>query len=267
MMLRNPREEYRGQAPENVFLAVDERSGEKMGACVITEEDNPSMYPQRPHQVRLDIEGSRDTLDSLMGAALARARALCAQSGKPSRIYAVCGAEDETLLGDLREYGFRDNDGIVRMRAVLPVRSTFKAPTGCVVVRDRLEDAQEQRFFLERYNELFNTDHDLKWLTDFMQRENFLRTLTVAPTGMAGEIVTWNDAGEGVVGFIQTARRWRHMGVAKYMISLGCESISALGITGIRADIRARMPYMLKTMEKAGFYQDSLVIRYPGIDL
>ncbi len=267
MMLRNPRDGANGQPPENVFQAVDERSGAILASCVIASEMKPTLYPGRPHQVRLEFEGGKDAIDPLVGAALARAREMCIAQKLPARIYARCAPDDEALFELLRPYGFRDNDGIVRMRKNLPVRNAFKPPTGCVVVKDALEDPQERKYFLERYNELFGVEYDGQWLREFTDAPGFLRILTVAPTGMAGEVVVWRADGFGQIGFLQTARRWRHMGVAKYMLGLACDAISEMGLRVARADVRARIPYILSTMEASGFYQETLVTRYPGVDV
>lgn len=267
MMLRNPREGMNGVPPENVFQAVDERTGAILGACVITSEMKPALYPDRPHQVRLAFEDGKDVIDPLLGAAMARAREMCRAQEAPGRIYVCCAPDDEDLLRLLKPYGFRDNDGIVRMRKNLPVRNAARPPAGCVVVKDELEDPQERKYFLERYNELLGVEHDGQWLREFTDAADFTRILTVAPTGMAGEVVLWRADGCGEIGFLQTARRWRRMGVANYMLGLACDEISALGLRIARADIRVRIPHILSTMEKAGFYQETLVIRYPGIDV
>ncbi len=267
MMLRNPRDGAYGEPPENVFQAVDERTGTVYGSCVITDEMKPNLYPNRPHQVRLDFEGGDGALDPLLGAALARAREMCIAQQIPARIYVRCAPDNEALLRLLRPYGFRDNDGIVRMRKDLPVRNPFHTPTGCVVVKDTLDDPQERKYFLERYNELFGTEYDGQWLRTFTEAPHFTRLLTVAPTGMAGEVVVWRTKDYGEIGFLQTARRWRRMGVAKYMLGLACDAISEMGLRVARADVRAKIPYILDTMEASGFFQESLITRYPGIDV
>ena len=57
MMLRHAREPVEGQPVENTFLAIDEYSGAQLGACTIFCDDNPALYPARPQQVRLQLEG------------------------------------------------------------------------------------------------------------------------------------------------------------------------------------------------------------------
>ena len=99
---------------------MDERTGEQLGACVIISEWKATLYPNRPHQIRLEFEGGKDAADALLGAALARARTLCAERKEPSRIYARLNPDDAEMLKRLKSYGFKDNDGVVRMRAELP---------------------------------------------------------------------------------------------------------------------------------------------------
>lgn len=267
MILRNPREGSNGHAPENIFEAVEPRSGEVVGCCTVSEEIRPLMFPDRPYQVRLDIQGDEATLDTLLGASLARARALCSAQNERSRIYASCDPADEALLDTLRQYGFRDNDGLMRMRVRLPRYIEARQPMGCVVVHDKLEDPQEQRYFLERYNELYGADMDMIWLNSLIRREGFCRILTVAPTGMAGEVLVWHQDGCGVVEFFNTARRWRDMGVASYMLSLACKYLYEKGCREAVSDVRARMPVARHILERSGFQPDELLVRYPGIDV
>lgn len=267
MILRNPREGIQGAAPENIFEAVEPRSGSVLGRCIVTEEVRPLMFPDRPYQVRLDIDGSDETLDTLLGASIARARALCTAQKEAARIYAGCDPEDAQLLDTLRQYGFRDNDGLMRMRAKLPGYIDARQPMGCVVVHDRLEDAQEQRYFLERYNELYGADMDLAWLNSLAKKDGFCRILTVAPTGMAGEVLVWREGSCGVIEFFNTARRWRNMGVAGCMLALACRYMREKGCTEAVCDVRARMPIARHVLENAGFSPDSLIMRYPGIDV
>lgn len=268
MMLRNSREGLGGQAPENAFEMIDERSGAVLGSCVATPEERSGLFPERPYHVRLDLSGDESVLYKLLGAALARARALCAADGRPARIYAHCAPEDQKTLAILKECGFRDDDGLVRLTARTPLKGfPAKAPTGCVVVQDALEDEREQRYFMERYEEFTGKSLSLSQLEAMIHREGFRRILTVAPTGMAGEVLVWKDGHRGVVEFFDTARRWRNLGVAGYMLKLAFEYLQSLDAWELRADVRAKAPYALHTLERVGLVQTELLERYPGIDL
>lgn len=267
MILRNPKGKNDGLPPENVFEAVEPRSGEVYGTCTVTEEYLPLMFPDRPYHVRLDISGGDEALDMLLGAAFARARALCDAQREPARIYASCAPDDADMLARLRNYGFRDNDGLMRMRGALSWKEAPKPPMGCVVVQDSLEDAQEQRYFLERYNGIYGECRDARWLAELTARNGFRRILAVAPTGMAGEVAVWLEGDCGVIEFFDTARRWRNVGVAGCMLSLACRYLLENGAREAVADVRAKTPYARRTLEGAGFAPDVLLRRYPGVDI
>lgn len=266
MILRHEKEPIDGQPIENTFCAIDERSGEVLGSSVIYTDYNPTLYPVRPMQVRIQLDGS-DVPDTLLGATIARAREICVNSGEFSRIFVHCSPTDTALMERLEPFGFQDNDGLVRMQLRLPAPRSFKAPAGCAVVYDNLSDPLERKYFLERYNKLYNVERDLAWLSQFIDRPDFMRILTVAPTGMVGEILIWRESYSGVIGYIQTSKRWRRLGVASYMISLACEVFEQQDLYCAEANIRVRYPHMLKLTSGIGFTQSELLMRYPGIDI
>jgi len=266
MMLRHSREPVDGQPVENTFLAIDERTGNQMGACTIFCDDNPALFPARPYQVRLQLEGN-PVPDALLGAAVARAREICVDSGKFCRLYARCEPDDELLLESLIPMGFKDNDGLVKLQLRIPAAYDYKLPAGCTVVKDDLTDPLEQKYFLERYNQLYNTDHDFAWLHSFINRKDFMRILVISNTGMCGEVLVWREGYSGFIGYIQTAKRWRRLGVGTALIGLACEEFEKQHLYCAEANVRARIPHVLKMMENMGFKQAELLMRYPGVDI
>lgn len=266
MILRHEREPVDGQPIENTFVAIDERSGETLSSSVIYVDYNPTLYPVRPLQVRIQLDGA-PVPDALLGATIARARDICAQSGHFSRIYVHCAPEDTQLLESLAPFGFQDNDGLIRMQLRLPAVHDYKTPAGCAVVYDDLSDPLERKYFLERYNQLFNVQHDQAWLSEYIDRKDFMRILTVAPTGMAGEILIWREGYSGVIGYLQTSKRWRRLGVASCMLGLACEAFEQQDLYCAEMSIRARYPHVLKLLSGAGFVQSELLMRYPGVDI
>ena len=267
MILRNPREGREGQTPDNIFEAVEPRSGEVVSSCIVYEEQRDVLYPERPYHVRLAIDGDTGAIDSLMGASIARARALCAARNEGAVIYAPCYPEDEELIEVLEQYGFRNNDSLDRLYAELPAQTDAHLPMGCVVVHDKLEDPQEQRYFLDRYNEIYGVEMDTVWLGELRRKPGFRRILTVAPTGMAGEILVWFDGECGVIEFFDTARRWRNMGVARYMLNLACQYIHNSGVNTACADVRRSMTPAVKSLRSAGFTTEEKLMCYPTIEL
>ena len=267
MILRNPREPLFGEPVENGFEAIDEKTGEQLGCCVVHPEPNPVLFPMRPNNFRLEFDGEFLAFGKTLGAAMALARSLVAAEGKPSRIYAECQPNDELFLSALSEYGFHDNDGLVRMCQDGKALPATSMPTGCVIVEDDLSDPMERKFFLERYNQLFQIERDHDWLAQCSQRDGFGRILMVASTGLAGELVCWLEDGVGKIGFIHTTKRWRNMGIARHLLTLACEKLWDEGAQIVEADVRARIPLLLRTLESAGFKQTNLLMRYPGVDI
>ena len=266
MILRHAREPMDGQPTENTFEAIDERSGANLGACTIFVHECAQLFPARPTRIYLDIQGD-PAPDALLGASVARAKELALQTGGPCRIFTQVEPEDTQRMTALSVLGFRDSDGLVRMRRELGDTDVGEMPIGCVVVKDDLDDPIEQKYFLERYNQLFSEAYDFEWLQDFRNREGFTRILIVAPTGMAGEVVFWREGGAGVIGWLHCSKKWRRMRVSQRLLELACAEMEAAGLTRAEAEVQARIPNILRVMERAGFRQAELILRYPGIDI
>lgn len=266
MILRHVREPIDGQPTENAFEAIDGPSGNRIGMCTIFVHENEELFPSRPLRIYMEIEGD-PAPDALLGASVARAKEIALQYSVPSRIFTQLEPDDAAGLASLNALGFKDNDGLVCMRRRLPVSPAVPMPIGCVLVKDDLDDPIEQKYFLERYNNLFNEEYDFEWLQDFRSHDGFCRLLVVAPTGMAGEAVIWNEGGIGKIGWLYTSRKWRRLGVAKYLLDKACSLFTEAGKVDAEAEIQARIPNMLHLMERAGFRQAKLVMRYPGIDM
>lgn len=266
MILRHAREPQGGQSAENTFEAIDERSGAAICSCTIYTHENGELFPARPMRIYLDIQGE-SAPDALLGAAVARAKEIARMAKLPCRIFTQVEPEDDARMASLAALGFKDSDGLVCMRRELGHEAQVKLPISCVAVRDDLDDPIEQKYFLERYNTLFNEEYDFEWLADFRSREGFQRILIVAPTGMAGEAVIWQENRVGKIGWLYASKKWRRLGVARCLLDLACAEFADAGLFRAEAEIQARIPAMLHVMESAGFHQAQLLLRYPGIDI
>ena len=266
MILKHMREPVEGLSAEDTFEALDERSGATIATCAVYAQTCPELFPARPTRLYIDIS-EQTAPDALLGAAVARAKELAAQSGKPARIFAQVEPDDDVRMASLMALGFKDNDGLVCMRRSLPAPEPGELPYGCVLVRDELDDPIEQKYFLERYNNLYNESRGFEWLQEFRARENFGRILIVSQTGMVGEVIRWKEENTGVIGWLHVAKKWRRRGVSQRLIELACADLCDADLYQAEAEVQARVPNLLHTMEKAGFRQSELLFRYPGIDL
>ena len=266
MILKHMREPVDGLRAEDTFEALDERTGTTLGTCAIYAKPCPELFPARPIRIYIDI--SADSAHAaLLGAAVARAKEIAALSGAPARVFAQVEPEDDERMASLAALGFRDTDGLVRMRRDLPVSEPEELPYGCVLVRDELDDPIEQKYFLERRNQLFSESRSFDWLQEFRAKDGFGRILIVSQSGMVGEIIHWKEDGAGVIGWLHVAKRWRRRGISQRLIELACADMYDAGLFRTEAEIQARVPNLLRAMEKAGFRQAELVYRYPGIDI
>lgn len=266
MILRHAREPVDGQPAENTFEAIDERSGAQLGACTIYVSRNAELFPNRPVRIYLEIQGN-PAPDALLGASIARAKEIGRQCKQPCRIFTRVDAADRKGMETLAAFGFKDSDGLVRMRRELDVGFEAPPPLGSAVVTDDLEDPIEQGYFLDRVNQLYNEEYGSDYLEEFMQHEQLRRILIVSPLGMQGEIVTWQEGETGVISWLHVAKKWRGKGVARCLIELACEQFAGRKLKFAQAEIQARIPNLLHVLEHCGFRQAELVERYPGMDM
>ena len=266
-MLRYLRDSIDGQPKENAFEVTDARTGERTGLCVIYTGLYPNLFPVRPHLIRIRIEGEPESYERLMGAALARSYDIARKLKLPARAFVECPPENEELFQLLLDIGMKNNDGLLRMQ-LDDLRSYDTAlPMGTSIFEDDLSDLQEQNYFLERYNQLMREGVDRSWLETYVDHENFRRFLCVNASGLVSEVICWTDGGTGVIDFVQTSRKWRSRGYAKYILSRACTYLREKGCPYVQCVLRAKWPYALKSFESVGFYQKDLIMRYPGIDI
>ncbi|MBE5808850.1 MAG: GNAT family N-acetyltransferase [Clostridiales bacterium] len=266
VLIRHERAPVDGQPTKNTFCAIDGRTGAVLGSSVLYEDLNPMLYPARPLLVRIQTDGD-ELPDVLMGATIARAYQICQEHGEYARIFTRCAPDEQALLQHFKPFGLEDNDGLVRMQLDLPCLIHARLPDGVRIEHDRLEDMLERRSFLMRYNQLFNVERDRTWLDQFTARKGFMRLMALQGGVMAGEVLFWREGDIGVIGFIQTERRWRRHGIGTALIQRACDQLEQHGLARAECNIRVRYPHMLHLLQKAGFEQAEVLMHYPGIDL
>lgn len=251
---------------DNTFIARED-DGTPVGACTV-QPRRMGLFPDMPRQYVIEAEGDDRALHVLYGAAVARARALAAQTNAPARVYAEVGVGDERALEVLHALGFSDGDGVVRTyRRVTGQMNVRLMPEGCTIVRDFLADETERRFFLERYNACFGMRCDEEWLEEITSQPDFARILMVSPDDLCGELLVWTEDGEGVIGIIQTARRWRRQGVASYLIEDARLYFASLGLSYSHFDAWIEAPGCLPLARGLGYTGEDPLMLYPSLIL
>ena len=252
---------------QNTFVARDD-SRVLLGICTVSPRDMGAMFPDAPKQFVIHARGDERSLHVLYGAAVAHARVLAARHPGRSRIYAEVNVGDEASLSVLGALGFSNNDGVMRMyRRVNGNRNLARLPEGCTIVRDFLADPTERKFFLERYNACYGLSNDDNWLSELAEQQDFARILMVSPNDLAGELLVWNEDGVGIIGIIQTARKWRRKGVATYLLEDARLYFHSLGLTFSQFDVWIKSPGALPLAKTAGYSGGDPIYLYPELYL
>ena len=258
---------YAGVSPENTFVARTDKN-KLLGVCTVSKRNMEMLFPDCPTQYVIRTEGDPTSLAALYGAAVARIRMLHFRKGTPARAYAEVNVDDEESLNVLEALGFQMTDGVIRMhRKVTGEENYHLLPSGCTIVRDFLIDPMERRFFLERYNSCYDLNNDEKWLDEITSQTDFARILMVSTEDLCGELLVWTENGQGVIGMIQTARRWQRQGVASYLMDDARLYFKSIGVKEMQMDVWKIVPGALPLANAAGYAGDTPILYYPELEL
>ena len=237
---------------EDKYIALDD-DGREIGRSTVKLKRLDRIFPDCPGQISIHVVADDECRDLLYGAAVTRARLLLGRQ-----------QEDRPALEILSCMGFVPQDGIARMtRQVTDEKISLQAPPNCTIVRDTLEDDGEKIRCLRRYNECFGADKDIKWLEELASYDDFRRILMVSPEDLCGELMVWSSGDTGVIGIIQTARRWRLRGVASYLMEDARKYFASLGLSRESMDVWMKAPGSMPLARKAGFEKRETLAVYP----
>lgn len=258
---------YKGVSPEDTFVARTDRN-KLLGVCTVSKRNMEMLFPDCPTQYVIRTEGDPASLAALYGAAVARIRMLHFKKNTRARAYAEVEVDDEESLNVLEALGFRMTDGVVRMhRKVTGEDNYHLLPSGCTIVRDFLSDPVERRFFLERYNSCYDLNNDEEWLDDIVCQPDFARILMVSTEDLCGELLVWTENDKGIIGMIQTARRWQRRGVASYLMDDARLYFKSIGVKDMQMDVWKSVPGALPLANAAGYIGDKPILVYPELEL
>ena len=89
----------------------------------------------------------------------------------------------------------------------------------------------------------------------------------VSPDDLCGELLVWTEDGEGVIGIIQTARRWRRQGVASYLIEDARLYFASLGLSCSHFDVWLEAPGCLPLARGLGYTGEDPLMLYSSLIL
>lgn len=251
----------------NKFSASDEH-GIRHGVCVIRKRDLSRIFPDRPVQYEIIMNCDEKSRYLLWSAATTRALVLASAEKAPSRVFASLKPDEGELKELLTVLGFCFRDGIVRYeKAVTSERVYDPIPEGCTIVRDYLTREDELTRCLNRYNECFGKSEKRDWLEALRDKPDFARVLMVSRSELCGEALLWTSGRTGVVGILQTSRKWRRQGVASYLLEDARKYFNSLGISEMSIDVWLSSPGCVPLAEKKGFIPGKPLLAYPYIDI
>lgn len=250
---------------DNKYAAYND-DFERVGTCTVRRRDLSRIFPDRPVQYEIIVNSGEESRYLLWGAAVTRARMLAESEKRPSRIYTCLSVENEEERQILTDLGFSESDMIVRcVKSVTDEQVNLPIPYGCTIVRDYLTKENEIRMCLTRYNECFGTNENRSWLIGLSEKPDFARILMVSPDDLCGELMVWRSGKTGVIGIIQTARRWRGKGVASYLIEDARKYFATLGLENISFDVWLASPGCKELASGSGFKKTGIIELRPEI--
>lgn len=251
---------------DNKFIAVDEQ-GHELGSCLVDSRFCERLFPARPHQICIEMSGDKAARSALLGAATAQAMLTAMLENQPARIYAPCDPDDTERIVQLNEFGYEDNDGVVRMaHFVQQMPENPEIPADVIVLHDRLEDAAEARYFLKRYNRLYDADAGMELVEEWTARPGFRRYLIINSEGLLGEVLVSLDGEVGTVLFIQVNANYCRQKLGTYLMRLAMYMLAKRGAKRIEMDVRVRIPGLMRFLKGLEFEQYELIERYLGMD-
>ena len=176
---------------ENAFRVLDE-GGVTCGSAAVVEYINHALLPERPLNYYISINAhNQRAFDMLMGAAVARSLVLRRRNARmPARIYAPCPPFDAKSLRDFLDFGFQNDDAVIRMRHILTAGDHLpNPPVGCALAPVMLEEAADYDALLTRLNAYSAVAHGPEWLARLRQEPLFAVCGVWQEERLLGELV------------------------------------------------------------------------------
>ncbi|MDR0930032.1 MAG: GNAT family N-acetyltransferase, partial [Oscillospiraceae bacterium] len=230
-----------GMPPENMFQAMDDE-GQPCGSAALVEYTNYAILPECPLNYFLSIQAT-DTraFDQLMGAALARARALRQKNPRmAARIYARCHPGDAARLQEFTAYGFLNDDAVVRMRRIFldSERGMLpNPPVGCQIAEVALDRVADEGALLTRINAHSVIAQQPNWLKGLMQEPFFTALGMWQDNRLLGEMILTAYSSQGSIQAIYTLPDARRRGIASALVAEAGRILLNHGVRSLVADV------------------------------
>lgn len=266
MRVYHPLFPYQGIAPENVYCAADDM-GVEIGVGYINYFSQPHLFPDRPINMFLQLEGQPVARYMLLGALLARAQQLRDQTPyAKARLYTEVGVEDTRTCDFYLRNGFVLDDAEDMVRLEIP-EGGGKVPMSYTVANVPLTNEYEQNAFLQRLNMNRIAPLNLGFLDVCRQKPHFL-AMGIFQNGIpAGELLMTGESyrSDLIAMYIQPA--YRKLGLGKGLLGRSMALLREEGVSQVNALVlRRSIPQCaLAHSFDAKFLKTTAL--YPGINL
>lgn len=258
----------RTQNAYDVFVALDD-DGRMVGKCSVVPYKADSLLPDCPFNVLIDMDGALESMDMLMGAALASVKMVHKSYPKLDlRVYADCATDDRGKLDLLGYYGFKLDDrelGMIKQLHSAPM--TIELPQGMSYIADGLERSEDTRRALERINSTFGEGRSADWLERLKREPGFRRIAAIDINGVVGEELVYEMDGMGMVAMLIVNQSARRKGVAEFLLECARLHFVSRGLKYARADVWQRLKSARRLFEHCGYFANGDTWYFPGFYL
>lgn len=259
----------RAEGNANGFVACDDY-GRQKGSASVQRAYQPMALAKRPAVYTVQVQAAEESAFSMLLAAATTKALHSAAAEETSACVRVEMTPEEALAcqEQLCSLGFTGRSALLRMEATLPANSPVPdVPEGLTVIRDYLNDAQEQAFFLERTNALFGSGHDERWLSQMRAQPHFARMLLVDESGAVAELSCHMEEEQAVVSSLWVHPDRRRQGLATFLLGFAQGFWAEYGAQRVRMDIWSRYVPAVMLAKKLGMVPTTALVEYPYRDV
>lgn len=267
--IQNPVAALPGVPRENSFHVLDD-DGTRCGSATVVEYINYALLPERPLNYYVSIGAQTErAFDLLVGASLARAIELRRRHARlAARIYAPVKPQDHLALSGLMEYGFHNDDALIRMRKVAADSVKLpQPPIACFIAPILLETEDDCQALLSRINRYSVAVHTMDWLLS-LQREPLFTAFGVwQDDRLLGEMVLSAYGAEGRLEALYVEPSQRRRGVGSALVGHALKILMDNGVRALSAEVWRRNLPSMALATALQFESVSPVLLYPGVNI
>jgi GNAT superfamily N-acetyltransferase len=266
MRLSHPMAPYRGLPPEDVFFVANDMQVQ-MGTGYVMRFFQYELYPAQPLHVYIQIEAQPSARNLLLGALLARAEQLRAETPHlKGRIYAEVMPDDPELIAFYQKNGFKNDDTEELLRFPLPAYPV-RTPMSCQLASVPLRNESEQDLFLARLNAYRIPGIDRDFLTLCMQQQHFLAIGFYKGREPVSEALFSGSGAQATLILLYVRADFRRKGVAKALLGSAADILRSRGATHVLTQTYTRNVQQAALMRSLSADRLRTVTLFPGLEL